>query len=479
MIRPADLPDGRLEDELRAAFTGATDDLPLTRDPWARTMRAVARSRARRRAGALAAVAVAALTVAGTVLPIHGTPPDPSTPDPGPTVTSSDVTTWPTRGNLADRADLVAQVRQAAFESDQRTVWSVPFLGDVDGLRVAFVVKNGDPELGGGPHELVVLAGSPATSPAAWGRSALPLDADGAPVLQAAVRRDDGVLHLVVVTLSAGPRVQYSSRPLIDARGAVRREFVDVPLEAGVGTASWAGTAPAFTVQVRAGSNRPETAALPVLDVGEDAENGPGVRPARQTVPSSCSGRAFDSLRLNLPNYAAHLARTAGHEPGDVSEVTVAWCRSIGRSRVMVVGVTLTDGTALQTVEQEWAEADGTSTGSDSSGYPVPRGRAGTYPTYATLSSVYIAPETAGATVLLSAPGGATAELVRRSAAGTTVVARARLDADGVAVTTATAGLGSRHDPDDTLSVVVRDRAGRETERADAPTEDPWLSLPR
>jgi hypothetical protein len=198
-------------------------------------------------------------------------------------------------------------------------------------------------------------------------------------------------------------------------------------------------------------------------------------QPSRQAVPDSCAGPTFGNLRLNLLNAAADAAREAGYQPADVDEVRVAWCLATGPYSVMVAGVTLADGTALQASLQNKTEGD-TTASSTRRGHPVPRGRAGTYPSYLTLFDDYKAPEASGATVLLSAPGGASAELVRTSAGGTVVVARARLNQDGVGVTKATAGLGDLEDPTDRLSVVVRDRAGREIERVDGPKSDPWLT---
>ncbi len=81
------------------------------------------------------------------------------------------------------------------------------------------------------------------------------------------------------------------------------------------------------------------------------------------------------------------------------------------------------------------------------------------------------APDVVRRAVLFAAPGGATAELVSGPIGGPgTVVARARLGADGVGVGTTAGPLREVLERDQgLLSVVVRDADGRVVERVPTP----------
>jgi hypothetical protein len=475
MNRPAaDLPDARLEDELRAAFADATAGMPPTRDPWARTTRAVARSRARRRAGALAIAAVAAVAVVASLLPFRPSTAPPSQRTPGPTVTSTDVTTWPTRGDLADRADLLAGVRAVAPEVDGGRLRAVPFLGQVDGLVVALaVIEGGDPG-DSGDHStlrLVALTG-PASQPvSSWDREVSSLEATGLPVLSAAVRRTDGEARLVVVTPSSGFTAGYSPRPEIDAGGRVQRRFTDLALDNGVGTATWRGPVTALTVQVQAAAGGSRTSPPQLL---ASPQIGPPP-PDRENVDVSCSAPGFENLRLNLGNAATSVAWQAGYDVSEIRQARAAWCRRVGRHDVMFVVVTLADGITVQTSLQTFPTNGGVGA-TYSNAYPVPPERADTTRGFVPLVGEDLA-DGAGRTVLLWAPGGASAELLATTANGRAVVGRARLDAGGVGVAKATAAVDDAQKPGWGFSLVVRDSSGRELEQVPLPAhvDDPWL----
>jgi hypothetical protein len=289
------------------------------------------------------------------------------------------------------------------------------------------------------------------------------------PVLSAALPRTGNQIRYVVVTLSSGISAAYSPRPEIDAKGVVSRRFTALPLENGVGTGVGPGTGTAATLRVQRGDEPPQ-----IGPFGYRSLTSPGSpTPALRAVAASCRGEAFGNARLNMDNVAAGVTTDAGRAVSEISQISALWCRQVGPHAVMFVGVRLSDGTAFQTDFEDVEEGGGHGFAGQR-GWPVPRGRDATYPSYVRLTLLEEKPsEAVRRAVLLFGPGGASADLVRGPAATGPVLVRARLGLDG-------AGVGSGPDyrlggREDGLLVVVRDRAGRELERVQVPDkQDVW-----
>ena len=393
-----------------------------------------------------------------------------------PVVRSTDVTTWPTRGSLAGRTDLVAQVRAAAQGGDGGVVLAVPFVGDVAGLDVALAVVEGSDDSGRPARRLVALFG-PGTQPVgAWERAENELVPDlpdandlPVPVLTAALHARDDTLRIVVVTVTDGVSAAFSQRPRIEPQGFATRRFTAVPLRGGVGTVVSRGPLTAATLRLRWG-NGPPVIRSPHLT----STDGPASQePLAVEVAASCRGSAFANLRLNVDAIARNAAEEAGRSPQEIAQVLAVACRRVGRHTVMFTALRLTDGTALQTTQEDIREQSGHSF-VGAAVHPVPWGRGATFPRYHRLHADADPPDSVVArTVLFCAPGGATAELVRRTVGGASaMIVKVPLAPDGVGV-----GLSRRpldealvtDDPvdgplNDQVLLVVRDRAGRELE---------------
>jgi hypothetical protein len=284
------------------------------------------------------------------------------------------------------------------------------------------------------------------------------------PVLSAALGTGDGRVVGVVVTLTRGVSVAWSRRPDVDRRGAVTRRYTALPLEDGVATGVWPAPASAALLRVEAG----DLVAIGRVQVTEEV--GSSQVPLAQTVSRSCSGRAFELLRLNLADVARGAAASVGRGQAEIARVRAVGCRAVEAHALMFVTVELSDGTEVQTEAESFREAngDGVLWGAVR---PVPQGRGGTYPRFA---SFVDARAGLRRTVVFCAPGGATAHLVRRSVGGPAVVlAQARLAPDGI-------GVGRIARPGDDadqgeLDIVVRDAAGAVRERVPLPPPEQWL----
>jgi hypothetical protein len=188
-------------------------------------------------------------------------------------------------------------------------------------------------------------------------------------------------------------------------------------------------------------------------------------RPVRSAVAASCRGTAFRWARNNLDDMARDVAGQVGGTSDEVALAQAVGCRRVADRYVMIVGVRLADGTALQTALEE-KRGDGESSFSTVGARSVPRGREASYPRVVRLGDED-APDVVRRAVLFAAPGGATAELV---SGPSTVLARARLGADGIGVGTAAGPLNELLERDQGLvSVVVRDAAGKLLERVPVP----------
>jgi hypothetical protein len=195
--------------------------------------------------------------------------------------------------------------------------------------------------------------------------------------------------------------------------------------------------------------------------------------PIGGSVAASCQGARFANLRLNLDNIGRNAASAAGRAPDDIAQLRAVGCRLVGDHAVMFTSVGLTDGTALQTV-QEGVGQGNPDAFPGAEVYPVPRGREVTFPRHHRPTWVGDRDRVVDRTVLFCAPGGATAELVRRFADGaTTVLAKAQLGKDGIGVATALHRIDATTGGSVQLSVVVRNGAGQEIETAPVGGDDP------
>ncbi len=387
-----------------------------------------------------------------------------------PVVEGSDVTRWPTRGSLSGRTDLLAQVRAVAAKGEAGRVLAVPFLGEVAGRDVALAITTGLGDEHETTQRLVALVGSAAQPMASWERTENDLESESGgragPMLSAVLGGSDGRVRAVVVTVSSGVTAAFSPRPRINVDGVVTRRYTRVALHNGVGTLAWRGSASGAVMRVQFPSLPPSFGRAQLINWQDRLSRAP----LRSVVGASCRGGTFAGLRRNLDNVAEAAAAEAGRGADEVERVQAIGCRRVGNHAVMIIGMRLVDGTALQTELEQITRRHGLSQPRREV-RAVPRGRDVTYPRFVRLSLADDLPPVARQTILFSAPGGATAELlVRFALGGSEVVATARLSADGIGRATTPVPLdevlgreGNR------LLVVVRDAAGRDLERVPAP----------
>ena len=453
---------GRLQTALRAV----TDQLPAADDdrPGAAAVLARARRRARqhRLVGGLLAAAAASIAVLLTVTLV---PIVPAAVRSGGTVSEDDATTWPTRGSLAGRGPLTAQVR--AVVGSRRPVLAVPFLGEVAGLGVALAITQGQ-----GDQEAWALYGRTTTPVGDWSlQDGGPLAAGRPPVLTAAIDDGTGLVHLLALTTATGAlKLAWSRTAAMDADGFLRRRYTEFTLHDGVGVASARGDLASFVMRVWRTSGSPRidiapftiTARPPTSPLG-GAVSGVRARSCGSSPLPPTLDRALGSLVSQ-----GHLA------PGHVRQVDLPWCRSEGAHDRMLVAITDVHGSAVQ------ALVDGTKTGMG--GYwwsmrsrPVPAGRAGTYPFTVVADDEDVIPDRGPLRVLVSAPGAAVAEI--RAPGRRLPLASARLDDEGYGIAVVPAE--DRHAylrPDPGLRLMLRDDGGREIEQVTAvlDDDDPW-----
>jgi hypothetical protein len=484
---PADpLPGDPVVPRLAAVFAELSAAPPVVADPARRVDEAAALARRRRARLAVVAVCLVAIVAGSGALLGKRRADDLAQQERAerrraaeaalnPVVQGGDVATWPTRGSLAGRGDLVAQVRAAAQREDAGVVLGVPFMGEVAGLDVALAITEGSDGNGRPERRLVALFGPRSQPVSSWQRTVDALDADGpedlpVPVLSAALSGEDGQIRTVVVTVSSGVSFAVSPRLRIDPDGVPTRRYTTVPLRNGVGTMSWRGALQGAMTRVQYRDQSPSFGHTSLAWWPEDP---PTDLRGKVRDAASCRGAPFTGLRLNADDAGRNAAAMVGLWADEVAQVQVVGCRRVGKHVVMILGVRAVDGTALQTSLEEVHDGGG-SMSSSGGIVAVPRNREATHPLYVRLMDPDQSSGFDRRTVVFAAPGGATAELVREPVEGAgRVLVKARLGADGLGVGRAAAPLDDLLETDQgPLFVVVRDAAGRQLERVPAPGGD-------
>jgi hypothetical protein len=223
-----------IESQLREALSARADELSgpggLSDDPYARVAGAIAVNRRRRRTAALAGVAaVAAIAVAVPSL-AGGLGRDTTTPArrtqvvvPGPQDPRwASVSTWPTRGSLADDRAFLASFRA------QVDVQSVLYAGDIGADRVVVTRELGEDQV----PMVKVYADDRGARADALLSIASSGEVDGAAVI---VRRDPTPTGWMLVLASSAVRsAEVSPTATIRADGTVTRSWDTVALEGGM-----------------------------------------------------------------------------------------------------------------------------------------------------------------------------------------------------------------------------------------------------
>jgi hypothetical protein len=458
--RAADLPDGRLEDELRAAFSDATADLAPTTNPWARTRDAVARSRARRRAGALAGAAVTA--VLGLLVVLH--PPVHLKVQPAaPKVTTSDVSNWPTRGNLADRTDLVAAVSAKAADGGRRHVASVPYLGTIDDVTAALVIVDDSSE----PPDtryVVLVYGRQSRPVALWSIADASLRLTTVPVLTATFFDGGEWSRGIAVTLSRGVQLAWSPRPFVDRSGRTVRTYVPLRLDDGVGT--WRTRWKAGLETVRADVSDRRTILEPQIEA---------VAPEQSSgflLPNLSPGCSEDSSYLDLAYSGLGEAwNESAVRQTSVNEIRLLWCGRVDNEQAVLTGVTTNDGTDFQSLVER--VSSGPAQGTTAQAWPVPPGRGLDYPMARELRGDAADANVPTATVTVVAPQGTSAEL--QQGVPPFVFGKHKLTADGYARIALSESDALRwRDTDKPAELVVRGGQGQVLDRVPTPAKNAW-----
>jgi Sigma-70, region 4 len=444
-------PVGAIEAQLPAVLDAAASRLPAGT--------ALRRPRRGRLLAGLAAAVAAVLLVGLAGLAVVLVAPSPWR---NARAMGADVTTWPTRGDLATRPDLVSRVR--AVVGARQPVLAVPFLGDVAGLAVAIVVTQGEQG-----SELTVLYGHATAPVTTWSRQeGARLDMPELPVLSAAVDDGTGRVHLVALTTTTGGvALAWSPTAVMDADGFLRRRYTQFSLSNGVGVAAVPGNAAVFALRASTARHIVITP-FTVVAGGQSAVRYSSVQASRS---SSC--RSYP-LAPTLDRTLDTLADQGRVRARDIERADLVWCRSEGAHDRMLVAVTAVTGAAVQIV------VEGTKTGMG--GYrwsmrsrPVPAGRASSAAFTLVADDEDVIPDRGPLRVLVSAPGAVRAELRKTGSAG--VLAAVRLDPEGYGVAALPAA--DRHlylRMDGGLELVLLDGGGHELERLPAglPDDDPW-----
>ena len=446
-----------VEDELRAAFHQGTADLPHTPDPWTRTTRGIARHRARRR-GAAAVLTVAALLGVGVAaVPWRDDRPVPADRDRrgfGPVVTDTEMSRWPTRGDLAGDAALLDQVRQ--YMKVRGEVLGIPYAGTFDGEGLVMALVRDEGEDTGEPDggTAFVLRGKVGTPIAAWSPSGQAEEFGKGPALVYAP--DEPVRPVLVVTRSRGVDVSYSTAPTFVRSGAVERSYVPVGLDNGVAVVP-AGPAVGSAMYILSDDGSPPF----WTTLSGTSSSAPP--PPESTLKAVAAAPACRGLARTVDLHNA----LDGVDPvvrDRLTDATIApvWCRKAGAMTTMLLAVTLPDGPSFQVSASVIVQDDGTHVGADGDAVPVPWGRARDFP--AAFQNDALDDERKEGDplpVVVSAPGGASVELVAR---GGVRLGSGRLDEDGYVRLLLPSNAFEAFEDEKTM-IVVRDRRGAPVER--------------
>lgn len=443
MSRPAvdRLDDAGLERELRAAFDAGAEALAPVPDPWARTTRAVARSRSRRRAGWAASLASVAVLSVGVVAAVPGGSGGErwSLPAFGlGSVTSDDVLSWPARGDRARDEKLREQLRQAlaARHGELVSVLYAGRLGDRDVAVVAADVTGADPGLGlpdayvpetaQTPRRVVVaFRVEPGVAPDAWraiGQKLVQLNRVTVALQDAAGRTD------LLVLARTDASVAVSTRATPDAEGRPLRRYTKLHPKRGVAITRL-GRVPlgSLTVRTLVPGHRP---LLGPPDLSLSDAKVPATEAAltrRVSADARCGGVLSPA---DVGEAVGHVALTLG-DLDPPRQVVPLWCRRPGSgaaSREGLLAVETTDGTALQVSLVADRQSGGDVT------VPVVR----RVPPDALLTHPAVVIDelaSRGVRIFVHAPGAAGIRLVRqnRGGPGGALVTRATPDGDGFA----------------------------------------------
>ncbi|WP_088289588.1 hypothetical protein [Kineosporia sp. A_224] len=468
-LTPRPLGDDDLEQALRGAFRRGADAVPAAADPWARTTRAVRRSRVRRRTAALAVAASVAL--AGVVGSATGGLPflraDRAAPaDPRDVQVTTDIGSWPTRGERAGDKAFVAGLRTAMDR--EGVVAGLLYAGDLGGRPVGVGVVGGATGVPATRDNRLVVVRADDGPPQQWPTAqGVALVEDGAPQFSGdrvtvALQAADGSTDLLVLTRT-DTAVAVSWEADYDDAAAPSRRFTALRAVGGVATARRErAAATAITVRTQRRGEEPVLDGVQVLDSSR-----PAFAPDRATVGSvvasaPCRG-ALTAQEVTDAVSTVVDARDPDPAAGPRS-FEALWCRAVRGGRLGLLAVTLSDGTQVQTRVLVGDDGGTSSTVADQ-GVVVPRGAARTTP--AVVED--LPPNGIGSTRwFVHAPGAATAEV--RTTADGEVLATGRPDRDGFVELEAPAAALERITPESV--VVLRDGDG-------ATTAQPWLFAPQ
>ena len=333
-----------------------------------------------------------------------------------PQVLDADLNSWPTRGSLARDPQLLAGVRARINGGP-----AILFAGDVAGVDAAVAITwAGEAPL------LHVLAGPPGTPVDTWREAGDELFAGpgATPAVSAAIRDEQGRLHLLTVTLTAGVAVSYSPAPVLADDASVARRYVRMPLTDGVGAALVSAAPDRLRMRVDSagGAAILRPLVVPPLYVAADV-----VPPLQAPVTRAASCRGAREVE-DVPRIVEEATREAGLSGSDVTSVRMLWCRREGARGEAALALGARQGPDIQCYQlDETAPDDSYETARQC--WPVPRG-AGTSTPF--LAPALPVPGSQGndLPVTVHAPGAAFAEL-QAAPAGSPTVARARVDPDG------------------------------------------------
>lgn len=313
-----------IETQLREALAARADGLaPAPGDAYARVSVAVRTSERRRRAtyaGLAAAIVAMAVLVPGLVRPYADRTATPATrtatlqlPAPGDPAWSS-LTTWPTRGSLAQDQGFLDDL------SGHAAALRVLYAGDIAGRRVAVLVVGDDLSrnlsLWEGPE------GAPATA-LTEASTAGPVDSRRTLLVRLGLRPSSPLLVLA----RPGVRVvEVSATATVNRDGSVSRSpWTSHDLDGGVGLVRLSG-APTQLTRVRVDDYDGQASSL----VGRDGS---------RDFPAVCLDLCTDFDQRVVDSASAHAADTLGIPRADVTS-SIVWSGPVDRAVAAASGMT-------------------------------------------------------------------------------------------------------------------------------------------
>jgi hypothetical protein len=242
--------------------------------------------------------------------------------------------------------------------------------------------------------------------------------------VSAAVGDQQGRLHLLTLTLTAGVVVSYSPAPVLAEDATVSRRYVRLPLTDGIGTVLVTAAPERLRIRVDAAGSAAILPPLVVAPSGEAADTVPALHVA-VTYPASC--RRFRG-KADVPRLVHEATRDAGLSRPDVTAVRLLWCRQDGSRGEEALAVSTRRGPDIQCYELA-AEGPGRIYETSWRCWPVPRGTGATTPFLAPALPVPD-PQVKDLPVTVNAPGAALAEF-QATPGGPPMAARAPVAPDG------------------------------------------------